>query len=114
MNKLAKEITRLREKKNLSKRALSNYSKVSDAYIVQIESGKVKSVGPDILKKLAPALDASYEHLMSLAGYISSGTEVKESQMEYFVEVESLEEKKMVEEYRSFLRRQTLESKETK
>ncbi len=114
MNKLAKEITRLREKKNLSKRALSNYSKVSDAYIVQIESGKVKRVGPDILKKLAPALDISYEYLMTLAGYINSGAVVKESRNEYIVEVDNLEEKKMIEEYRSFLRRQTLESKKKK
>jgi len=70
MEQLRKEIRRLREAKNLSKRALSNYTKVSDAYIVQIELGQVKSVSPEILRKLAPALGTNYRRLMELAGYL--------------------------------------------
>lgn len=67
--KLADEIKRLRIKKGFSKRKLAEYSKVSSAYIVQIEQGKIKNIGPDILRKLAPWLDTTYTNLAKLAGY---------------------------------------------
>lgn len=45
-------------------------SGVSNAYISQIETGKIKKPSPDILSRLAEAYKAPYETLMEMAGHI--------------------------------------------
>jgi transcriptional regulator with XRE-family HTH domain len=43
---------------------------VSNAYLSQLENGKIKKPDPNILYKLSEAYNISYANLMSLAGYI--------------------------------------------
>jgi transcriptional regulator with XRE-family HTH domain len=43
---------------------------VSNAYLSQLENGKISKPSPNILYSLANALGASYEGLMERAGYI--------------------------------------------
>lgn len=43
---------------------------VSNAYLSQIETGKIRQPSPNILHALARLYKTSYEHLMVLAGYI--------------------------------------------
>lgn len=48
---------------------------VSNAYLSQIEKGKIKQPSPNILHALARLYKTSYEQLMQLAGYITSERE---------------------------------------
>ena len=51
-------------------REAEEVSGVSNAYISQIETGKIKKPSPDILIKLSEAYKAPYETLMEMAGHI--------------------------------------------
>jgi transcriptional regulator with XRE-family HTH domain len=62
----------LRESYDISIRELAKLSGVSNSYISQLETGKRGTPKPDILQKLAPHLNVSYEELMQAAGYINT------------------------------------------
>ncbi len=57
----------LRQVEDITKKAVSN------AYLSQVESGKIQQPSPNILHALAAAYKISYEQLMEMAGYITSG-----------------------------------------
>ena len=57
----------LRQVEKLTKQAVSN------AYLSQVESGKIQQPSPNILHALSAAYKISYEQLMEMAGYIGSG-----------------------------------------
>lgn len=57
----------LRQVEDLTKKAVSN------AYLSQVESGKIQQPSPNILHALSLAYRISYEQLMEMAGYIASG-----------------------------------------
>ncbi|RWK53162.1 helix-turn-helix transcriptional regulator [Mesorhizobium sp.] len=46
---------------------------VSNAYLSQLESGKISKPSPNILHSLASVYGISYENLMERAGYIAPG-----------------------------------------
>lgn len=48
---------------------------VSNAYLSQLETGKIAKPSPNILHSLATVYGASYENLMERAGYIAPGRE---------------------------------------
>ena len=48
---------------------------VSNAYLSQLESGKIAKPSPHILYSLSTALDVEYETLMVRAGYIAASME---------------------------------------
>jgi HTH-type transcriptional regulator, competence development regulator len=58
-----------REAKKLSLRAVEKAAGVSNAYLSQIESGKIKQPSPTILHKLSELYEVAYNDLLSLAGY---------------------------------------------
>lgn len=64
-------IKRIRTERSLSQRQLSELSGISNAEISRIETGERQKPSPDVLRKLAPHLDISYEVLMDKAGYIN-------------------------------------------
>lgn len=64
-------LKRLRNEKNMTIRQLELYSKVSNAYLSQLENGKRGIPSPEILDKLSKPLGVSYEELMEKAGYIT-------------------------------------------
>ena len=47
---------------------------VSNAYLSQLEKGKIKKPDPNILYSLSEAYGISYPNLMSLAGYIGTSS----------------------------------------
>lgn len=67
---LGEYLKALRQKKDLSLRSVSDLSGVSHTEIKRIEDGLRKQPSPQVLRSLAKALDATYEELMELAGYI--------------------------------------------
>lgn len=47
---------------------------VSNAYLSQIETGKIQQPSPNVLHALAELYAVNFENLMDLAGYITSST----------------------------------------
>lgn len=64
-------LKQLRENQGLSLRQIEGVTGVSNAYLSQIESGKVGPPSPRIIEKLASALDYPYVELMRAAGHLS-------------------------------------------
>lgn len=58
-----------RDQKQLSLRAVEKATGISNAYLSQIESGKIKQPSPNILHKLCELYEISYSNVMHLAGY---------------------------------------------
>lgn len=58
-----------RERKRLTLRAVEAATGISNAYLSQVESGKIRGPSPANLSKLAGAYEVSYGHLMNLAGH---------------------------------------------
>lgn len=68
-NELAAYLARARKDRGLSLRAVEAETGVSNAYLSQLETGKIKTPSPTVLHSLALWYDVAYEHLMGLAGY---------------------------------------------
>ena len=78
---------------------------VSNAYLSQLEKGKVNKPSPNILHALAVVYGTSYEDLMSKAGYFTSEpAHVKAAT--FSVSNVSQEEQKALLDYLAFLRHQ--------
>lgn len=71
MSDLGKYISRIRRSKCFSIRELEKRTGISNAYISQIETGKVKEPSCNKLFKISEALCVPYEILMEKAGYYS-------------------------------------------
>ncbi len=59
----------LRDARGLTLREVEDSTGVSNAFLSQLESGKVKQPSPTVLYKLAHAYEVPYEALMERAGY---------------------------------------------
>ncbi len=59
----------LREAAGLTLRAVEHEAGVSNAFLSQLESGKVRQPSPVVLHKLAEVYGVPYEMLMGKAGY---------------------------------------------
>ena len=84
---LAEFLAHLRMAKKLTLRDVEEATggKISNAYLSQLEHGRIKKPSPNILHALSDIYGVSYSNLMEKAGYISekreraSDTDVKES-----------------------------------
>lgn len=64
-------LKKIRKDMGLKLKELAELSNISQGYLSQIESGmRGKKPSPEILKKLAPALNITYEELLVEAGYV--------------------------------------------
>lgn len=68
-NELGNYLARARKDRGLSLRAVESDTRISNAYLSQLETGKIKTPSPTVLHSLALRYDISYGHLMNLAGY---------------------------------------------
>jgi len=68
-SRLGNYLKSLRDAKGLSLRDVEDKSGVSNAFLSQIESGKVKQPAPVVLYKLADLYSVPYALLMERAGY---------------------------------------------
>lgn len=69
MQKLGSFLAAARNSVGLTLRAVERDTGISNAYLSQLENGKIKSPAPQNLHKLASAYSVSYELLMELAGF---------------------------------------------
>lgn len=61
-----------REMRNLSLREIEQATGISNAYLSQLENGKIKKPSPHFLHKLASLYGIGYEQLMEAVGYVQS------------------------------------------
>jgi HTH-type transcriptional regulator, competence development regulator len=69
-NTLRETLRLARKLKGLTLREAEGRTGISNAYISQVETGKVKNPSPHKLRKLAEAYGIPYESLMQTAGYL--------------------------------------------
>ncbi len=60
----------LRQEHSLSLRDVGAKASISISYLAQIEQGRRRPPGPDILKRLAPVYDVPVRDLLKAAGYL--------------------------------------------
>ena len=71
---LGEYLANLRTTRRLTLREVDEASGVSNAYLSQLETGKIRKPSPHILHKLAAVYGVSYILLMKKAGYILPST----------------------------------------
>jgi len=62
-------LKRVRTQRGLTLRVVEEKTGISNAYLSQVENGKIVKPSPSILHKLAQYYDISYEYLLALAGH---------------------------------------------
>jgi transcriptional regulator with XRE-family HTH domain len=73
-NNLGQILQKIREVKGMSLRAVEEKTKISNAYLSQLENGKAENPSPHILYKLSSLYEISYDSLMEAAGYLFPST----------------------------------------
>ena len=68
-NELGTYLKAVRENLDFTLRAVEDATGISNAYLSQLEKGKVKQPSPTILHKLAEHYSVSYADLLELANY---------------------------------------------
>jgi len=107
---LGEYLKRVREEKRFTLRAVEEKTGISNAYLSQVENGKIVRPSPSVLHKLAECYEASYERLMLLAGHPLPVTPAEKEKLEPAFRLSNSfddlteEEKKRVLEYIEFLR----------
>jgi len=68
---LGQYLASIREDRGMKLREVESATKreVSNAYLSQIENGKIKKPSPNVLHSLAVVYKINYEQLMTMAGY---------------------------------------------
>jgi transcriptional regulator with XRE-family HTH domain len=95
-NDFGKYLRKLRKEKSLSTHRLAELSGVSQSYIAQVENGrKTNPPSPEILRKIADALNIPYPQLLVAAGYLDEWEyDEEEDQRHQFERLENLYEEK--------------------
>jgi transcriptional regulator with XRE-family HTH domain len=71
---LGRRLREVRERRGRSLADVAAAAEISPAYLQKLEAGGVKQPSPNVVYKLADALDLDYSELMSLAGYVAPAT----------------------------------------
>ncbi|MDF2064971.1 helix-turn-helix transcriptional regulator [Bacillus sp. Cr_A10] len=82
-NNFGKFLKKIRVSQKLTVRALSENSGVSPSYLSQVENGKRGVPSPEVIRKIAAALDYDYFSLMRVAGYMTVDTNKDYSSEEF-------------------------------
>lgn len=96
-----------REGSQLTLRAVEKATGISNAYLSQLESGKIRQPSPVVLHKLSELYETSYPYAMELAGYPvpdSSDTNRSYTRLASRFGPISREEEESLAEYLEFLR----------
>ncbi len=96
-----------RDRKGLTLRAVEKATGISNAYLSQLEGGKIRQPSPKVLHKLCEVYEISYADVMKLAGYpvpeIDGGDDDQGSIASRIGPVTPEEEESLIE-YLAFLR----------
>lgn len=104
---LARALREGRRSRKLSLRDVENLTGVSNAYLSQVEHGKIRRPSPVVLHQLSKVYEIPYEHLLETAGYpvptAVKSTRSSNSPLQRFANI-SREEEAALAEYLDFLR----------
>jgi len=108
-NELGSMLSDLRRAKRLSLRAVEHATgkMVSNAYLSQLENGKIKKPSPNVLHSLAEVYVVPYEALMEKAGYLlppKRGGGRRRSLAVFAIDDLTAEEEEELLKYLAFLR----------
>ena len=107
-HKLSAFLASARAKANLSLRSVEAKTGISNAYLSQLETAKIKTPAPQNLHKLAELYRVPYALLMELAGYpvTEPGEELdrNNNQLAARIGIVSEDEEEQLVEYLAFLR----------
>jgi transcriptional regulator with XRE-family HTH domain len=111
-SELGSVLANLRMAKGLSLRQVEEATDkaVSNAYLSQLENGKIKKPSPHVLQCLAAAYAVPYEALMEKAGYLlpAEADGVRRQRLSAFaIDDLTAEEEEELLKYLAFLRRRT-------
>lgn len=67
---LGSELRRIRKARGATLRGVEDATGISNAYLSQLENGKISKPSPHFLYKLAGFYEVPYEDLMRAAGYV--------------------------------------------
>lgn len=108
MARLGKTLTTARERKGLTLRDVERATGLSNAYLSQIENGRIASPSPKVLHKIAAIYELPYTALMSQAGYPTEESEYDDRlRLAARLGPTSPEEEDALAEYLAFLRSRT-------
>jgi transcriptional regulator with XRE-family HTH domain len=103
--KLGGYLRSARDQRNLSLRAVERATGISNAYLSQIESGKIREPSPTVLHKLAELYSVPYADLMALAGYPDPGpAPTEKTTADSRLGPMTPDEERAIREYLDFLR----------
>lgn len=109
-------LRKARDDKGMSLRAVETATdkEVSNAYLSQLESGKITKPSPHILYALSEALSVKYDELMRRAGYLTAAKQTDKTQKHgsaatFAIENLSSEEEAELLKYLKFIRTQKRE-----
>ena len=114
-NELGKFLKEARKTEKATLRFVERQTGISNAYLSQLENGKIRQPSPTILHKLCELYDASYVEAMNLAGYPLPNELIVQNEpivtdgsrlFSKFGDLTTNEEKKLAE-YLDFLRSKT-------
>lgn len=104
-NELGEFLKLAREQKGLTLRAVEKMTAISNAYLSQIESGKIKQPSPNMLYKLCEVYNLAYAEVMKLAGYPApDDTSETSTSLSEFLGPITDDEETALREYLAFLR----------
>lgn len=106
-SRLGDYLKSVRSAKGLTLREVEDVSGISNAYLSQLENGKISQPNPNVLYSLASCYSVSYEGLMRKAGYITKDnptSEAKGSVPACAIEGLTEEEEEVLLEYLAFYR----------
>ena len=111
-SELSTVLADLRTAKGLSLRAVEEATgnAVSNAYLSQLENGKIKKPSPNVLHKLADVYVVPYEALMEKAGYLlpsGNGGGRRKRLAAFAIDDLTAEEEEELLKYLAFLRSRT-------
>jgi transcriptional regulator with XRE-family HTH domain len=105
MNKLGEYLANARRRAKLTLRAAENATGISNAYLSQLENGKIQQPSPILLEKIAGPYQVDYSTLLELSGYpIPHQHQRSVSRLEARFGPTTREEEEALIDYLNFLR----------
>jgi transcriptional regulator with XRE-family HTH domain len=107
--KLGQYLKHQRKNQNFTLRDVEQKTRISNAYLSQLENNKIFNPSPSVLHKLADCYEISYEYLLKLAGYPVPEISEKNKKIQFnrlgrAVDDLTPEEEERLLEYLQFLR----------
>jgi len=102
--KLAELLKRTRRELNITLRIVQEKTGISNAYLSQMENGRIGSPSPNVLFKLANLYNLSYDRLLELAGHPILIKKEVSTRLGDTIEDLSDEDKERVLDYIKFLK----------